>query len=128
MGKPHYTYTDIRFCPRQVYFIIENFLALKKDTLIVRNLEWPPDPSILRPDEGTYITKRASSDARFCKPMEIVAEVRNRLSRCERNGKLLVASVMGGIAHREPPRGGLANPPVYKRVEAETDFIQPVAV
>lgn len=103
IGKPHYTYGEIIFCPRQIYFIIENFLLLEKDNFVIKDSGWPADPTSPRPDESVYITKRVSKEAKFCKPMEIVAEVRNRLSKCERNGKLLVVSIMGGLAMENLP-------------------------
>ena len=103
IGKSHYTYQDIRFCPRQVFYIIENFLALERDNLIIKRYEWLPDPTTFIPDEVIYATKRVSKEAYFCKPMELVAEIQSRLNRCGRRGTLLVASIMGGLALEHLP-------------------------
>jgi hypothetical protein len=102
MGKERYNFSDFRFCSRQVYFIIEHFLALNKDDFVLKEIEWQPDPAFSQ-DKSTYITKRVSKEAKFCKPMEIVAEVEKRLIESGRRGQFLVTSIMGGLAMENLP-------------------------
>lgn len=88
VGKEWYTYTEIRFCPLQILWIIE-----KAETLIKG---WPPDPESSGHIDPKIKT-RYRSEAYFAKPMEILAEVNYRVKRAGVNGKLLRAEVVAGL-------------------------------
>lgn len=88
-GKPWYSYLDLRFCPHQVIWVIENSATLLAG-------KWPPNP------EGSgYIDPGIKtgykSEAYYVKPVGILAEVEYRLKRCGVYGKLLRAEVLAGL-------------------------------
>lgn len=88
-GKPWYHYGEIRWCPYQVIFIIENL-----EVLIAGS--WPPNP-----DDSSYIDPQIRtgyrSEAYYTKPVEILAEVEYRLKRTGVDGKLLKAEILGEL-------------------------------
>ena len=96
IGKRWYNFSEIRFCPYQVIWIIENAGAL-------RTVTWPANP-----DGSSYIDPKIKigfgSEAYYVKPVGILAEVEYRLKRTGTDGKLLRAEVENGkdISMMEP--------------------------
>lgn len=89
IGKYWYDYSEIRFCPYQFIWIIEN-----SETFGIG--DWP-----LSPDGSTYIDPKIKigykSEAYYVKPEVILGEVNARLARTGTDGKLLRAEVMAGL-------------------------------
>lgn len=86
VGKEWYSYTEIRFCPFQILWMIEYCESDK----------WPPNP------EGSNYTDPGirtgyASEGYFVKPAGIRGEVEARLKRCGVDGKLLKAEVLAGL-------------------------------
>ena len=77
-----YTYSDIRWCPRQVYWIIEHTEAL-------RGADWGN-----RDDSPG--SSNIPKEATFAKPVSVVAEVKVRLEKTGIYGELLVAQIEAG--------------------------------
>lgn len=88
-GKPWFHYGEIRFCPYQVTFIIENEAVLRAGS-------WPANPDGYSSVEPKVRTGY-KSEAYFTKPVGILAEVNYRLKRCGTDGKLLRAEVLAGL-------------------------------
>lgn len=88
-GKEFYFYSEIRFCPHQILFIIEHSATLLSG-------KWPPNP-----EGSSYIDTKIKtgfkSEAYFVKPVGILAEVNDRLKRTGTDGKLLRAEVLAGL-------------------------------
>lgn len=88
IGKEFYTYADLRFCPFQVLWILENAEKLRAGN-------WPPNP-----EGSSYIDSKIrtgyGSEAYYTKPVGILAEVEYRLKRTGTDGKLLRAEVENG--------------------------------
>lgn len=93
LGKPFYTYQDIRYCPFQVLWVIEH-----SETLRIGN--WPDNP-----DSSSYVDPKIKtgygSEAYFVKAVIILGEVEYRLARTGIEGKLLVAEVRAGVSLEE---------------------------
>lgn len=89
VGKPWFHYGEIRFCPYQVIWIIEN-------SEVLRARGWP-----LNPDGSSYTDpgrkKGYASEAYYVKPVGILAEVEYRRKRTGISGKLLKAEVLAGL-------------------------------
>lgn len=88
-GKPWFHYGEIRCCPYQVLWIIEN-------SEILRAGKWPDNP------EGSgYIDPKIRTGykklAYFVKPVETLAEVEYRREKTGTDGKLLRAEVLAGL-------------------------------
>jgi len=86
IGKPFYNYSEIKFCPHQILWIIE---FLEAD-------HWPPNP------EGSSYTEVGvktgyASEGYFVKPAGILGEVNKRLAKAGTSGKLLRAEVLAGL-------------------------------
>ena len=102
VGKAWYLYIEIRWCPYQVVFILES-----SDTLLAGN--WPDNP-----DSSSYtdpmIKTGFRSEAYFTKPVEIIAEVEDRLKTTGDAGRALVDEVQ-----RQGVRGiELLSDPAYE--------------
>jgi len=86
-GKPWFHYGEIRFCPLQILWVIENSETLRSS--------WP-----VSPDGSSYtdLTLKSAykSEAYFVKPGGILGEVNLRLARTGIHGKLLRAQVLAG--------------------------------
>jgi hypothetical protein len=82
-----FNYAEIRFCPYQVIWILQN-------TETLRAGHWPKDPDKVDDNSGQ---KGIKTEATFTKPILILAEVESRLRRTGINGKLLVAQIEAGI-------------------------------
>jgi len=97
-GKPWFHYGEIRFCPFQILWIIENSETLRAD--------WPPNP-----DGSSYIDPNIrtgyKSEAYFTKPAGILGEVNARLARTGMYGKLLRAEVLAGLDLSQEARDAL---------------------
>ncbi len=100
-GRDYYSYWDIKFCVWQVQWIISQFLGLDDDEIYIKNIDWPPDPSGKPDTNFDPRSKRVNTEAAFCKPMEILGEVNNRLAATGRSGKRLIASVLRGESIEE---------------------------
>jgi len=98
-GKPWFHYSEVRFCPFQILWVIEN-----SDTLLQGN--WPPDP-----DSSSYVDPQAKtgykSEGYYIKPAGILGEVNARLSRTGTHGKLLRAEVLAGLDLSQESRDAL---------------------
>ena len=75
-----YSYGDISWCPHQAFWILKH----SEDFDCGR---WPKPPRSLECD----IKKHAMivTEAAFCRPKRIIAEVRVRLTRCGDKGRIL---------------------------------------
>lgn len=98
-GKEFYFYSEIRFCPHQILFIIEHSFTLLAG-------RWPPDP------EGSgYIDPGIKTgykgEAYYVKPVGILAEVEYRLKKCGVDGKLLKAEVLAGLELSQESKSAL---------------------
>lgn len=86
---PWFHYGEIRFCPYQITFIIENSATLGTGG-------WP-----LNPEGSGYIDPAIytgyRSEAYYIKPVGILGEVNRRLTRTGTHGKLLRAEVLAGL-------------------------------
>ena len=85
-GLDYYHYGLIRFCPFQCIWIIAN-------SGILEGGDWPKDPDNLDSNSGQ---RNLKAEARFTKPVLILAEVTYRLGRTGIQGKLLVAQIEAG--------------------------------
>ena len=85
-GLEYYHYGQIRFCPFQCLWIIAN-------SGILEGGDWPKDPDNLDSNSGQ---RNLKAEARFTRPVIILAEVTYRLGRAGIQGKLLVAQVEAG--------------------------------
>ena len=85
VGKPWYSYLEIRWCPFQVMWILRYCDVLHSG-------RWPsPDE---RPDTVPY--EQFHNEAPFVKAALIIAELEHRLARCGVAGKLLKAQARAG--------------------------------
>ena len=88
IGKPWYTYPEIRFCPYQVIWIIESWGILLKG-------DWPDNP-----DGSSYIDPAIkggfSNEAYFVKAVGVIAEVNERLKTTSEAGEALVDEIKDG--------------------------------
>lgn len=89
-GKDWFDYSEIRWCPWQVLWILEN-------SEVLRSGNWPPEcvdsGYIDAPAGGRKIRHEGS----FVKPVAILGEVEYRLAKTGLYGKLLIAEVKAGI-------------------------------
>jgi len=84
-GKDWYHYGEIRWCPFQVMWILD-----PKNRSLLRWGNWPKDPDGSDDNSGQRIIK---TEATFTKPILILAEVKIRLERTGKDGKILVAQI-----------------------------------
>lgn len=84
-----YNYEEIRFCPYQIYFIIENEALLGTG-------RWPDSPESSSSIEPSIKTGYRS-EAYYTKPEIILGEFNKRLSRTGTHGKLLRAEISAGL-------------------------------
>jgi len=98
-GKTWFHYGEIRFCPYQVIFIIEN-------SEVLRAGGWPANP-----DGSSYIDTKIQtgfkSEAYYVKPVGILAEVEYRRRRTGSDGKLLRAEVLAGLELSQESKSAL---------------------
>jgi len=85
--KPFYNYAEIRWCPYQCLWII-----LYSGTFMLG--KWPVDPD--NPHDNNSGRTNIQTEASYCKPITILAELEQRLERTGMSGKLLVAEVEAG--------------------------------
>ena len=85
-GKDWWHYGEIRWCPFQCIWIINN-------TATLRDGRWPQDPDRIDNNAGQRSIK---TEASFTRPILILAELESRLERTGIQGKLLVAQVEAG--------------------------------
>jgi len=97
-GKEFYTYSEIRFCPYQVIFIIEN-------AEIFESGSWPPNPEISNYAGGGK--RRYANEANFVKPIGILAEIEYRRVRTGTSGKLLKAEILAGLELSDESKSAL---------------------
>lgn len=88
IGKPWYTYQEIRFCPYQIIWIIENWGPLEKGN-------WPDCPDGSRHIDP-MIKTGFSNEAYFVKAVGIIAEVKKRLETTGEAGEALVDEIEDG--------------------------------
>jgi len=96
LGKVWYSVEDIRWCDKQVIWLIEHFILLTRDG-IVTQLDWPTNPDGSSDIDLPGIRKSRRGDAYFTKPAEVVAELAVRLKKLGRSGELLVAELIAGM-------------------------------
>ena len=87
VGKDGYLFADLRFCPFQVVWILEN-----SDILHIG--KWPMQYSVYDKEKG----RRVANEGYFVKPAVIIAEVEKRLETTGKDGKLLVSECKRGVA------------------------------
>ena len=80
-------YGQIRWCPYQCIFIIANSATFMLG-------KWPTDPD--NPHDNNSGRTNIQTEASYCKPITILAELEQRLERTGMSGKLLVAEVEAG--------------------------------
>lgn len=97
LGKPWYTVGDIRWCDKQVIWLIENFLDLTSDGIILKTLDWPNDPDDFSQIDLPSVQRPKKASAYFTKPAEVIAELEVRLKRLGRSGELLLAELRAGM-------------------------------
>uniref|UniRef100_A0A6M3LQN9 Uncharacterized protein n=1 Tax=viral metagenome TaxID=1070528 RepID=A0A6M3LQN9_9ZZZZ len=85
-GKAHFTYSDIRWCPYQVMWILEFAETLLSGV-------WPIDEAI---ESGN--SKRIAHEATFVKPEIAIGEVEKRLKSTGEVGKCLRKAAEQGQA------------------------------
>lgn len=90
-----YHFGELRFCPFQVIWILSH-----KDTL--QSGDWPPEH---REVAGS---RQFSSEARFARPVLIIAEVMQRLESCGLQGELLLSQVEAGRTYHTLSQGAKA--------------------
>lgn len=87
-GKPFFVFSDIRFCPFQIMWVIENAEVMKTN--------WPAAP-----DGSSYVEPMVRtgyrSEASYVKSVVILGEVNARLDRTGTDGKLLWAQVLANL-------------------------------
>ena len=100
IGKPWYSFSDIRWCPFQVMFIIEHRGELLDG-------EWPDSP-----DNSSYtdagIQTSPGHEAYYVKPELVIGEVEKRLETTREAGEALIGEVDSGLSI-----DGLS-PPAYR--------------
>ena len=77
--EEYYSYREIRWCPYQVFWILKHSEDFDAGY-------WPKPPRVLECDSRT---SKIKTEATFCKPKEIIAEVRARLTSCQDKGRIL---------------------------------------
>ena len=87
-GKEWYHFGEIRWCPFQVLWILENAHTLEAG-------RWPPEHCDTG-YEDRLGGENIKTEAGFVKPELIIAEVKSRLNRTGLHGKLLVSQVEAG--------------------------------
>jgi len=95
-GKEYFQMSDIRYCPHQILFIIENFIDYRSGNLVITSDKWPPENKVTGYVDTANIQKSVPSHAPFERPMQIAAEVRARLCKTGADGKFLVVEVHAG--------------------------------
>lgn len=77
-GKPWFSYQEIKFCPFQILWLIEN----------LGPESWPPNPG-----ESNYIDPGIktgyASEGYFAKAAGVRGEINYRLKKCGKDGKIL---------------------------------------
>ena len=89
IGKPWYTYGDIRWCVWQIVWIIEHSESLVEGI-------WPYNPDEASHSE-CFVESNYHGEANFVRSVIAVAEVNARLKPIGMQGKLLVAEVKAGM-------------------------------
>jgi len=92
-GQEFYTVEDIRYCPYQVLWLIEEFFYLDGGGIHRTNLEWPDTLM----SELPSVQRFAKTSAYFTKAVEIIAELAVRLKRLGKSGDLLLAELQAGM-------------------------------
>jgi len=88
--------SDIRYCPFQIIWIIEMFIVYRSGKLEIMRESWPPEHVETGYDDTPNVQKSRPAHAPFEHPMQIVGDVRSRLSRTGDDGKFLVVEVNAG--------------------------------
>ena len=83
IGHNSYSYSDIRFCPYQVIWILENASFLEEGYWVDSDKDWIPTT-----------TSSSSHIAPFVKAVEVLAEVRIRLDKTGNDGKTLLSEIL----------------------------------
>ncbi len=105
-GKSWYSISELRFCRFQTQWVINNFLTVDGDAIVVINDLWPPEGRETGYTDGPQ--HFISAHAAFERPMQIVAEVHWRLERTKQDGKLLVLQVKSDVNLGQAARDALA--------------------
>jgi len=93
IGQESYTVEDIRWCPHQVVWLIEEFFQLSGNGVErTVDIDWPMLEFGL-----PSVDKTPQSSAYFTKPVEIIAELHWRLERLGRSADLLLAELQAGM-------------------------------
>lgn len=87
-GQDWYDYGDIRWCPRQVIWILQNANGLEAGI-------WP--------EQFKIHSRQISVEAYFVKAKLIIAEVKHRLELTDNQGELLITQVENGRSLEDSP-------------------------
>jgi len=96
-GKPWFSVGDIRWCPSQVLWMLENFFELTKDGIVRLELDWPSNPDDSKEIDLPSVQRPRASSAYFTKPAEVIGELAVRLTRVGHSGELLLAELQAGM-------------------------------
>jgi len=88
-GKPWYSYSEVRWCPYQVLWLIEHL-----ETLLIGN--WPTHPEGSSYTDSMIKRRVTSTTAYYTKPCEVASELEWRIRQTGVDGKLLIAEVLAG--------------------------------
>lgn len=78
-GQEWYFYYELRYCPYQIMWILQNLEDFELDI-------YPPHPRYEEPD----IAAGYANQAYFCKPRAIYADINSRLGRTGKDGIILI--------------------------------------
>lgn len=95
-GKPWFTVGEIRWCDKQVLWMLDWFFKLTRDGIVRLDLDWPSNPDGSQVDLPSVQRPKASS-AYFTKPAEVIGELAVRIKRLGRSGELLLAELQAGM-------------------------------
>ena len=82
-GKDQYLYGDIRWCPLQVIWIVQNAEAL-------RSGKWEAEP------DDSRGSRQVRSEGYFVTAVIAISELEARLTRTHNNGELLITQIEDG--------------------------------
>lgn len=96
-GKEWYTVGDVRWCDKQVLWLIEEFFELTRDGIVRLGLDWPANPDGSKEVDLPSIQRPKASSAYFTKPAEVIGELAVRIKKLGRSGELLLAELQAGM-------------------------------
>ncbi len=92
-GKGWYSIGEFRFCRLQIQWLIAEFLRVWADEIIVMRDTWPREDRETGYTEAPPTQHAIRPGAPFERPLQIVGEIRARLSKTGQDGRELVLMV-----------------------------------